>query len=89
MIKSAAGDLYQAFKGTKSIIGPVRVELEKVHQKMDGVTYQIQEDGALMVECLALFNTGSDGTAINKQFATIHGAATNDQKEIEPANCEL
>ena len=39
--------------------GPVRVKILKVNQKTDSVTYQIQEDGDLKVECWALFDADS------------------------------
>ena len=72
MMKEAAGDLYDKYSGVKSMSGRICVEVEKVRAETGGVDYIKESNGDINVYTYCLFDTGSDGGALTKEFDENH-----------------
>ena len=67
-MKIKAGQLYDAFIGSRGHIGNVRVRVEKVLEKVPGIDYADLDKTPSTISVKALFDTGSDGGAMTSSL---------------------
>ena len=68
MMKELVGELYEKHKGVKSMSGRIRIPIKEVIGPTEGVQYGKENNGEVNVETYCLFDTGSDGGAVTKEF---------------------